>query len=212
MVGADDGIDPWQAQYPVADFTPSELEDWVAEVLGQVGSSEGVMQLDIRTHERVEAHDGTYDIDATVRFRSLGLDFLVLVEVKQHRHPIKRELVQVLHAKTISAGAHKGVMFSTAHFQRGAIDYAKAHGIALVFVTEGRFTIAQRSAGPATALSRDEAARLGVESVVGLCYGVGELSNSTQCVHVGADRPDLVARYVLGVSQTVGRDGGHHKW
>ncbi len=60
------------------------------------------------------------------------MDFLVLV--KLHRNPIMREVVQVLRDKVQSVSAHKGVLVSSAPFQRGAIEYADAHGIALVHV------------------------------------------------------------------------------
>lgn len=74
--------------------------------------------------------------------------FLVLVEAKRHANPIKRELVQVLHDKRQSVGAQKAAMIATAPYQRGALDYAKTHGITLATVTEGRFIYATRSAYP----------------------------------------------------------------
>ena len=83
--------------------------------------------------------DGSYDVDGTVRFRWGDLDFLVVIEAKYHRNPIKRDVVQVLHSKVQSVGAHKVVLVATAPFQRGALNFAKAYGIALVTVTEGRF-------------------------------------------------------------------------
>ncbi len=199
MQGDEESIDPWQSRLPPGDVSPDELEQWVVDALSEVGSSEGIDALDVRLQDKIEAGDGTYAIDATVRFRSLGFDFLVLVEVKRHRNPIKRELVQVLHSKVTSIGAHKGVMFSTAHFQRGAIEYAKAHGIALVFVTEGRLVIEYRSADPVQAMSRERAAESGVPRVIGVYFGPGDLPDSTRCVHVGADRPDLITEFVLGV-------------
>ena len=54
------------------------------------------------------------------------MEFLIVVEAKKHRYPIKRELVQVLHSKIQSVGAHKGVMVSTAPYQNGALDSATA--------------------------------------------------------------------------------------
>jgi hypothetical protein len=40
------------------------------------------------------------------------MDFLMLVEAKRHKNPIKRELVQVLHSKLRSVGAHKAAMIA----------------------------------------------------------------------------------------------------
>jgi restriction system protein len=88
--------------------------------------------------EVVEGSDGEYEIDVTVRFSAMGADYLTLVECKHHRNRVKRELVQALWTKVQSLGAHKGIMFSTAGFQSGAIEFAKAHGIALVHVADGR--------------------------------------------------------------------------
>ena len=62
----------------------------------------------------------------------MGADFLILFECKRHATPVKREHVQVLHAKLASVGAQKGVVVAAAGFQRGALEYARAHGIACV--------------------------------------------------------------------------------
>ena len=189
--------DRFLQRYPIGDLTPEELESWVADVLQSVGDEEGVSHLVVEAHERVAGVDGTYDLDATVRFRALGLDFLGVVEVKQHRNPIKRELVQVLHAKIQSLGAQKGIMFSTAHFQSGALEYAKVHGIALVFVTEGRLTIERRSATDLPAVPKETATEWGVPPVAGTYFGPGDSANSTACVYIGPDRSDLVSRCLL---------------
>lgn len=108
-------------------------------------------------HEVIVADDGTYDFDATVRFRFGEWDFLVLIEAKRHKNPIKRDLVQILHAKLQSVGAQKAAMISTAPYQAGAVEYAIKHGIALATITEGRFIYHTRSALPGPVLSRDEA-------------------------------------------------------
>jgi restriction system protein len=91
----------------------------------------------VRHQQPVVSPDGTYDIDAVAVFEALGAKFLVLVECKHHKNPIKRELVQVLADKVSSTRAQKGMLFSTAPFQRGALEFAAARGIALVHFTEG---------------------------------------------------------------------------
>ncbi len=95
-----------------------------------------VDNIEVRLHEVIEAADGTYDFDATIRYELMGMSFLVLVEAKKHKNPIKRELVQVLNQKKQSVGAHKAVMFATAPYQVGAINFAKTHGIALATVSD----------------------------------------------------------------------------
>ena len=79
------------------------------------------------------------------RFRALGADFLVLVECKHHKSSIKRETVQVLHSRKQSVGAQKAMLFASSGFQKGALEFAKAHGIALVRVADGRSSYETRS-------------------------------------------------------------------
>lgn len=99
--------------------------------------------------------------------------------------------------KVQSVGAQKGVMFSTSHFQSGALAYAKTHGIALVFVTEGRLTIERRSADDLPPLSKEVTEEWGVEPIAGTYYGMGDSEGSTVCAYIGPDRPDLVTTYLL---------------
>jgi restriction system protein len=87
--------------------------------------------------EYIEGPDGTYEIDITARFRVFGAKFLVLVECKHHKNRISRDYVQVLHAKLVSLGAQKAMMFSTSGFNEGAANYALQHGIALVQLASG---------------------------------------------------------------------------
>ncbi|MFL6389321.1 MAG: restriction endonuclease [Terriglobales bacterium] len=87
--------------------------------------------------ESMDGQDGTYEIDITARFRIFGADFLVLVECKNHKNHIKREHVQMLHAKQVSLSAQKAMLFATTPFQDGAVEYANHHGIALVQLASG---------------------------------------------------------------------------
>ncbi len=141
---------------------------------------------------------GEYDIDATVRFRVAGADFLVLIEAKLHRNPIKREIVQILHSKVVSVGAQKGVIVSTAPFQSGALDFALEHGIALVALTEGRFTYEVRTREPAPPLTREKASEIcGLPKFVAHCYSPGEEPGSIQ-VTVVSGQPKYAAELLLG--------------
>jgi restriction system protein len=87
--------------------------------------------------ESMDGQDGTYEIDITARFKIFGADFLVLVECKNHKNHIKREHVQMLHAKQVSLSAQKAMLFATTPFQDGAVEYANQHGIALVQLASG---------------------------------------------------------------------------
>ena len=92
--------------------------------------------------------DGEYVIDVVATFSALGAKFLVLVECKHHVRKVDRHNVQVLHSKLQSVGAHKGMLFSVSGFQSGAVEFAAAHGIALVGVATGISNWHTRSEGP----------------------------------------------------------------
>lgn len=121
----------------------SRLERLVVALLTEAG--QGLEEFRIEHREMLRAPDGRYEIDATARFRALGVDFLVLVECKDHLRPVEREDVQVLADRKRATGAQKAIFFATNGFQRGAIEYAKAHGIALVRILEGALTYETRS-------------------------------------------------------------------
>jgi len=117
------------------------------EVKKYLESTSGKLrQFQTEHRESMDGHDGTYEIDITARFRIFGADFLVLVECKHHKNRIKREHVQMLHAKLVTLGAQKAMLFSTSEFQEGAVEYAIQHGIALVRLASGETSYFARSA------------------------------------------------------------------
>ena len=61
---------------------------------------------------------------------------------------MERDLAIVLGAKIRDTGAHKGIIFTTSKLQRGALTYAKAHGIATIRVENGRSHYETKSYGP----------------------------------------------------------------
>lgn len=187
-----------RGHYPPADATPAEFEQFVVEVFRATGPEVG--ELEVQLHERVAGGDGEYDMDGTVRFRWGGVDFLVLIEAKMHKNPIKRDVVQVLNQKVQSTGAHKGVVVSTSNFQKGALEFAKEHGIALVEVTEGRFTYHTRSATDTAPMTREEAAdRFGLPTFVGHCYGPADTPGSTLITVISTEHPDYICQLLLGI-------------
>ncbi len=190
------------AHYPPADMSPTQFEEFVAELLG--AAAPVVDNLRVTLHQKITRPDGTYNFDATIRYEFAGMSFLVLVEAKKHSNPIKRELVQVLHQKVGSVGGHKGVMIATAPYQSGALLFAKEHGIALVTVTEGRFIFESRGAVELAPMSREEAAELfDAPTFVSHYYGPGEETGTTR-VWLLSNRndeyPQHVARFLLGCS------------
>ena len=112
-------------------LTAAQFEAQVEGILRRSGV--GSADFNVRRLEKIDAADGVYEIDVTARFKALG-DVLVLIQCKHHRNPIKREVVQILYDKLRAVGAQKGMIFSTVKFQKGAVQFAQAHGIALVMV------------------------------------------------------------------------------
>ena len=70
------------------------------------------------------------------------------VECNHDKSRVKRDRVQELWAKIQSVGAHKGILFATAGFQSGAIEFAKSHGIALVEIADGRSSYVVKTGAP----------------------------------------------------------------
>lgn len=135
---------PWMKR---PDITPERYEIEVANELRRLGGD--LAEFTVTHRGRVEGMDGEYEMDAVARFTALGeARFMVLVECKLTGRPVEREVVQALYAKLQSTGAHKGIVFSTAGFQRGAIEYAEKHGIALVHFTDGTSAWGVKSSGP----------------------------------------------------------------
>jgi len=195
--GPDDVVARPTAVYPPAELTPAEFEEFVTSLFDALELSEAVGSLRVQTHEVVRGTDGTYNFDATVRYELGGMDFLVVVEAKHHKNPIKRELVQVLHQKLQSVGAHKAVLISTAPFQQGALDFALVHGIALVTVTEGRFTFEARTSAPPPTPSRALASGLDLPSFVGYAYSRGDRSGSVRSTIVSTEYPKYLEELLL---------------
>jgi restriction system protein len=133
-------------------LSAAQFEAQVEGMLRQIGV--GLSDFRVQRLEKIHAADGVYEIDVTARFKALG-DVLVLIECKHHRSPIKREVVQILYDKLRAVGAQKGMIFSTVRFQKGAIEFAQAHGIALVLVANGATIYVTRSFDKFEMHSRD---------------------------------------------------------
>lgn len=133
------------------EWTEATPEQFELAVKGILDAAAGTLVNYESVHlERLKAPDGEYVLDVVARFEALGAEFVVLVECKHQGRKVERHEVQVLHTKVQSLGAQKGMLFSTAGFQSGAIEYAGAHGIALVRLADGESAWMTRSEGPKT--------------------------------------------------------------
>jgi restriction system protein len=135
---------PWNPGEPV-EITPGEYEQqvlaWLVEASGDLPNAQ------LGHLVTLPGAGGEYEFDIVVRFSGFGeAEFVVLVECKRYRTPIKREIVLSMHSKLRDVGAHKAMIVSTAGFQKGALEYASAHGIAAISFIDGRWTYETKSA------------------------------------------------------------------
>lgn len=189
------------AMYPPADITPAEYESLVVDVFRAAETP--LVKYEVALHDVIEASDGSYDFDGTVRFSVAGMDFLVLIEAKRHNNPIKREVVQALQQKKLSVGAQKAVLVSTSPFQRGAVDFAATHGVALMTLTEGRFAIEVRSSQSQSQSqsqwpTREEALdRYGLPVFVAKALYPGERPGAMAIADVSTSHPDWLQHWLI---------------
>lgn len=137
---------PWNED-PI-ELIPKQFEYEVKAILEKANAN--LKEFEAKHLEKLEGAEGVYEIDVTARFEALGAEYLTLIECKHQRNPIKREVVQILYDKIRATGAHKGMIFATTTFQRGAIEYASAHGIALVRIMEGKTSYETKAFGIST--------------------------------------------------------------
>ena len=129
------------------------LEESMEAVCEDVGRALGYK---IEHNVKLTASDGIYQIDVYATYTALGADMKVLAECKQFSSAIKRDYIVLLTDKVRSLGAQKGILLSTAGFQSGAIEYAEAHGIALIQVFDTRVNWLSHSAGPDAEIQEDD--------------------------------------------------------
>lgn len=130
---------------PLENLSPDEFEELIKSWFEQFGDK--LESFEVNHLEKLPGVDGEYTFDVTVHFRAFqGAEFLLLIECKKHKAPIKREVVQLLHDRLRSVGGHKGFIFATTSFQSGAFEYARQHGIALVQVVPGGVMYLQATA------------------------------------------------------------------
>jgi len=114
-----------------ANITPRDFEIFCMETLKSYAEQEQLQNFRIAHDQKVEADDGTYQIDVLAEYTALGVKNTVIVECKKQSRNVEREIVAALDRKLQSIGAQKGILISTAGFQRGAVQFAEKHGIAL---------------------------------------------------------------------------------
>lgn len=137
---------PWNPATSVQ-VTPEEYELQVLEWLRK--AAEPLENFNTEHLSKLKGLSGEYEFDVMAEFSIFGgATIIVLVECKRYNKPVERDKVLALYAKIQDVGAHKGMMFSTSGFQRGALQYADAHGIATVTFLDGKNTYETKMFGP----------------------------------------------------------------
>lgn len=123
----------------ICDLTPTEFEQYCCEFLAGYAEKERLQDFKITHNKILNVSDGRYQIDVYAEFTAMGSQFKVLCECKKYKNRVNRDKVAILHRKLESIGAQKGILISTSDFQSGAIEYGKAHGIALIKAEDHHF-------------------------------------------------------------------------
>jgi len=134
-------------QKRICDLTPTEFEKYCFDFLNGYAQKEGLQDFKITHDKIIKASDGKYQIDVYAEFTAMGSRFKVLCECKKYKNRVNREKVEILHSRLESIGAQKGILISTSDFQSGAIEYGKAHGIALIKAEDYHFEYLSHSSG-----------------------------------------------------------------
>lgn len=124
------------------EMTPTEFERY--SLLFLQSQADKLENASFEHNVVIRAQDGSYQIDGKITFSYMGLSFLCLVECKRYKGPIEREKVAALYAKMQSIGAQKGIFVTTSYYQKGALQYAEQHGIALITITDEGVTYHRR--------------------------------------------------------------------
>lgn len=136
---------PWNPRDPVQ-ITPEEFEK---QVLEWVRACLEASTAEVEHQAMVKGQGGEYAIDIKIRFTIMGGGILELyLECKHQKRAVERDEVILLEGKLRDTGAHKGMLSSTSGFQKGAIEYATAHGIATVTVMPGNGSTKPRPSAP----------------------------------------------------------------
>ncbi len=114
-----------------------EFEKAVKIILESAGAS--IKNFKVFGKKKFLSDDGEYEIDGSVEFSVLGANFFVIIECrsKKLKNKVKRDEVLAFNSKIESLKAQKGIFFTTSGYQKGAIQYATKHSIALVQVVNG---------------------------------------------------------------------------
>ncbi len=129
-----------------ADITLLDFEKYCFSILDVLHSPKKLDDYKITHNETYERNDGKHQIDVVIEYSIANARNKVFVECKRKKNSIEIGMVRDLYQKIQSCGANKGIFISTSGYQKGAIIFAKEHGIALYRIMDRCFRNIQNSA------------------------------------------------------------------
>lgn len=117
--------------------------------------------ISVEHNKQLQGKYLSHQCDVYWKFESAGIEYLTIVECKNWNKRLKQENLLAFRAKLEDLNNPKGVMVTRSGYQKGAVKYAKAHGILLyelfqaplrplLTVTEGTFGTMEVTFKPAT--------------------------------------------------------------
>lgn len=125
------------------EMKPEEFEIYCLQLLENIKNE--LIDCKIQHNQIYITDDGEYQLDGVIEYELFGVRYKTIVECKRYKSKIKRSQIQILNDTIRSIGAHKGILISTSSFQKGAMEYAKKHGIALMQIADGFMLTIQNS-------------------------------------------------------------------
>lgn len=131
-----------------ADITPRDFEKLCLDLLMKTKNFKSIKVNTVQHNRKEKTSDGEFQLDGYIEYELLNVKHKVIIECKKYTRPVQRSVVMELKPKLESIGAQKGIVMSTSGFQKGAIEYAKQHGIGLIQVVEKDLLTIQNSISP----------------------------------------------------------------
>jgi hypothetical protein len=99
--------------------------------------------------EGAKRSDDDYAVEISAVVRVEGAERRVLIECRNEARPVRADAVEALSAKLPAAKAQHALMFSTSGYEPDAVRVARAHGVPLLAVADGKTAFARSSWGMA---------------------------------------------------------------
>ena len=126
---------------------PHEVEIFVTRELRKAGLEPSAMKVRQRT--RISGDADGYTVELGCSLRVGETDRHVLIECRNEQAPVSAAAVETLHAKLHDAKAQHAMMFSTMGFEPNAVRNARALGMPLLTVADGKSAFARSPWGMA---------------------------------------------------------------